>query len=105
MRTKARQVALAEIGALEGDLVAIAAERPRPLGEPEGQETLDVGGPPVGPMEVAAYGGGEVLVSEAETLTALAMARGDRPMVTHDWKTTAVSEEAAPGRWRSSTTR
>jgi DNA polymerase-1 len=96
VRTKARRVALAEIGALEGDLVAIAAERPRPLGEPEGQEALDVGGPPLGPMDVAAYGGGEVFVSEAETLTALAMARGDRPMVTHDWKSTAVSEEAAP---------
>ena len=36
-----------------------------------------------------------MLVSEAETLTALAMARGERPVVTHDWKTTAVSEEAS----------
>ena len=31
--------------------------------------------------EVAAYAGGEVLVAEAETLTALAMARGERPVV------------------------
>jgi DNA polymerase I len=97
VHTKAREVALAEIGALEGDLVALAAERPRPAGEQEGQETLDVGGPPLGPMKVAAYAGGEALVAEAETLTALAMARGERPFVTHDWKTTAVSEaEAAP---------
>ena len=87
---------LAEIGALEGELVALAAERPRPAGEQDGQETLDVGGPPLGPMRVAAYAGGEVLVAERETLTALTMARGERPIVTHDWKTTAVSEEAAP---------
>ena len=96
VHTKAREVPVAEIGALGGEFVALAAERPRPAGEPDGQETLDVGGPPLGPMRVAAYGGGEVLVSEAETLTALTMARGERPIVTHDWKTTAVSEEAAP---------
>jgi DNA polymerase I len=96
VHTKAREVPVAEIGALDGEFVALAAERPRPAGEPDGQETLDVGGPPLGPMRVAAYGGGEVLISETETLTALTMARGERPIVTHDWKTTAVSEEAAP---------
>ena len=93
---RAREVPLAEIGSLDGELVAIAAERPRPAGEQDGQETLDVGGPPIGPMRIAAYGGGEVLVAECETLTALTMARGERPIVYHDWKTTAVSEEAAP---------
>ena len=93
---RAREVPLAEIGSLDGELVAIAAERPRPAGEQEGQETLDVGGPPIGPMRIAAYGGGEVLVAECETLAALTMARGERPIVYHDWKTTAVSEEAAP---------
>ena len=93
---RAREVPLAEIGSLDGELVAIAAERPRPAGEPDGQETLDVGGPPIGPMRLAAYGGGEALVAECETLAALTMARGERPIVYHDWKTTAVSEEAAP---------
>jgi DNA polymerase-1 len=93
---RAREVPLTELGALEGDLVAIAAERPRPAGEQDGQETLDVGGPPLGPMRVAAYGGGEVLVAECETLAALTMARGERSLTYHDWKTTAVSEEAAP---------
>jgi DNA polymerase-1 len=93
---RAREVALAQLGSLEGDLVAIATERPGPAGEPEGQEALDVGGPPIGPMRVAAYAGGEVLVAECETLAALTMARGERPIVYHDWKTTAVSEEAAP---------
>ena len=93
---KAREAPLAELGSLEGDLVAIAAERPRPAGEQDGQETLDVGGPPLGPMRIAAYAGKEVLVAECETLAALTMARGERPIVYHDWKTTAVSEEAAP---------
>src|SRR4051794_18714881 len=96
VHTKARSVPLAEIGALEGDLVALATQRPRPAGEQDGQETLDVGGPPLGPMEVAAYAGGEVLVAEHETLAALTMALTERPIVIHDWKTTAVSEESAP---------
>ncbi len=86
----AREVPVAELGALEGDLVAIAAERPRPAGEQEGQEALDVA-LPTGPLRVAAYaGGGEVLVGEAETVAALALARGDRPLVAHDWKSIAT---------------
>jgi DNA polymerase-1 len=95
LRVQAREVALAALGELDGDFVALAAERPRPEGEDEqGQVTLDLGDqPPAGPLKVAAYGGGEVLVSEAETLPALAMAWGDRPLVTHDWKTIAVGEE------------
>jgi DNA polymerase I len=94
LRVQAREVALAAIGELDGDFVALAAERPRPEGEEQGQVTLDLGDkPPAGPLKVAAYGGDEVLVSEAETLPALAMAWGDRPLVTHDWKTIAVGEE------------
>src|SRR6185312_6548022 len=93
VHTKGREVPLAELGALDGELVALAAERPRPAGEPDGQETLDVGGPPLGPMRVAAYAGKEVLVAESESLAALTMALAERPIVTHDWKTTAVSEE------------
>ncbi|HYY74480.1 MAG TPA: DNA polymerase I, partial [Solirubrobacterales bacterium] len=70
----------------------IAAERPRPAGEEEGQETLDVG-LPTGPLRVAVYaGGGEVLVGEAETLAALTLAWGERPLVAHDWKSLASGE-------------
>ena len=88
----ARQVPLAELGSLDGELVAIAAERPRPAGEEEGQEALDVG-LPTGPLRVAAYAGSEeVLVSQAETAAALALARGGRPVVAHDWKTIATSD-------------
>src|SRR4051812_17178865 len=90
----AREAPIAELGALDGELVTIAAERPRPAGEEEGQETLDVG-LPTGPLRVAAYAGGdEVLVGEAETAAALALARGDRPVVAHDWKSIATSDGA-----------
>jgi DNA polymerase-1 len=42
----------------------------------------------------AAYAGGEeVLTGEAETLAAIASAWGDRPVVAHDWKSLAASEE------------
>ena len=46
-----------------------------------------------GPLHFAAYGGGpDVLTGEAETLTALALAWGERPLVAHDWKRTASGE-------------
>src|SRR3954468_22142007 len=90
----AREAPVADLGGLEGELVTIAAERPRPAGEEEGQETLDVG-LPTGPLRVAACAGGdEVLVGEAETAAALALARGDRPLVAHDWKSIATSDGA-----------
>src|SRR3954453_14956320 len=88
----ARQAPIAELGGLDGDLVTLAAERPRPAGEEEGQETLDVG-LPTGPLEVAAYAGGdEVLVGEVETVAALALARGKKPLVAHDWKSLATTD-------------
>src|SRR4051812_22972508 len=88
----AREVPVADLGALEGELVTIAAERPRPAGEEEGQETLDVG-LPTGPLRVAAYAGGaEVLAGEAGATAARAMARGDRPLVAHDWKSIATTD-------------
>jgi DNA polymerase-1 len=48
----------------------------------------------VQPLRFAAYaGGGEVLVGETETLTALTLSWGERPVVAHDWKTIATGEE------------
>jgi DNA polymerase-1 len=92
IEVNARQAPVAELGKLEGELVTIAAERPLPAGEEEGQEALDVG-LPTGPLEVAVYAGGnEVLVGEVETVAALALARGDKPIVAHDWKTLATSD-------------
>jgi len=146
----AREVPLAELGSLEGELVAIAALRPGEdpdqaataveaapgeeveldeeeldaeeaaalaAGEPEGaatavaapepsapaaggqaQGSFDFEGGPRGPLTVAAWAGDEVLVAEAETLAAFAMARGDQPVVAHDWKTIAMADDpcAAP---------
>ncbi len=130
---EARQVALAELGALEGELVSFAALRPGEdpdetvaAAEPEDPDAelsaeeeaaaeaaeLEVpvaatpaaggsaqgafdfdGAAPRGPLAVAAWAGNEVLVSEAETLAAFAMARGERPVVAHDWKTIAMADE------------
>ena len=130
---QARQVALAELGALEGELVSFAALRPGEdpdetvaAAEPEDPDAelsaeeeaaaeaaeLEVpvaatpaaggsaqgafdfdGAVPRGPLAVAAWAGNEVLVSEAETLAAFAMARGERPVVAHDWKTIAMADE------------
>ena len=130
---QARQVALAELGALEGELVSFAALRPGEdpdetvaAAEPEDPDAelsaeeeaaaeaaeLEVpvaatpaaggsaqgafdfdGAVPRGPLAVAAWAGDEVLVSEAETLAAFAMARGERPVVAHDWKTIAMADE------------
>ena len=122
---------VAELGALDGELVAVAALRPGeeldeppPPPDPEeelaleddaarrgrcrggaggggaaapaapAQGTLDFEGSFRGPLTVAAYAGDDVLVAEAETLAAFALARGDRPVVAHDWKTLAMADEA-----------
>ena len=128
---RARAVEVAELGALDGELVAVAALRPGeeldeppPPPDPEeelaleddaaaeavleeepvaaapaapaapAQGTLDFEGSFRGPLTVAAYAGDDVLVAEAETLAAFALARGDRPVVAHDWKTLAMADEA-----------
>ena len=127
---RAREVPVAELGALEGELVAVAAlrpgealdepapasgpgggaragrgrgrrggarrgrapaGRPRPPGRPRACSTST--GRIRGPLSVAAYAGGEVLVAEAETLAAFTLARGDRPVVAHDWKTLAMADD------------
>ena len=58
------------------------------------QGTLDFDGGPRGPLTVAAWAGDEVLVGEAETLAAFSLARGERPVVAHDWKTIAMADDA-----------
>jgi DNA polymerase-1 len=84
------------------DAVEIAEAPPVATAEASrlGQGTFDFDGPAVrGPLTVAAYAGGEeVILSEAETLAAFVMARGERPVVAHDWKTIAMADDpcAAP---------
>ncbi len=147
IRVRAREVPVAELGGLEGELVAVAALRPgeQPdepaataepaagsdldLNDPDAPElageldpeaaaaeleateapapaaTAAAGGSPQGsfdldavsrgPLTVAAWAGDEVLVAEAETLAAFTMAREQRPVVAHDWKTIAVADDPA----------
>ena len=84
---------------LEEDAAAAAVEEEEevvlvtPAGGGQGSFDFD-GAAPRGPLTVAAWAGEEVLVAEAETLAAFTMARGDRPVVAHDWKTIAMADEA-----------
>src|SRR5204862_5741728 len=48
---------------------------------------------PPEPLRFAAYGGDEALVGEVETLAAVTMAGGDKPLIAHDWKSIASAEE------------
>ncbi|MET0206605.1 MAG: DNA polymerase I [Thermoleophilaceae bacterium] len=137
IRVTAREVPVADLGALDGELVAVAALRPgeqpadaAPLAaEPEdpdaeleaeedaalaaavGEEpvvataepatpeagpvqgSFDIEAAARGPLTVAAWAGDEVLVAEAETLAAFTLARGERPLVAHDWKTIAMADD------------
>ena len=148
IRVPAREVPVAELGGLEGQLVAVAALRPGEepdeavagagaaggadldLNDPDAPElageldpeaeaqaqpdaaqapapvaTAAAGGSPqgsfdldavsLGPLTVAAWAGDEVLVAEVETLAAFTLARGERPVVAHDWKTIAVADDPA----------
>src|SRR4051812_33887889 len=93
----ARQVAAADLASLEGEHAALAAERAGAAEEaPPGgeQAALPGSGDPDEPLRFAAYAGGdEVLVGEAETLAAVALAWGDRPLVAHDWKSIAMADD------------
>jgi DNA polymerase-1 len=98
---------------LDGTLTTLVAERPVPEDSsavlPEGsirpssqdgqtetaELSLDVdAASPQPPLKFAAYAGGEtVLTGEAASLEEIAAAWGDRPVVAHDWKSLAASEE------------
>ena len=83
LEARALEVPTAEVASLTGEHATLAAERP-----------LAEDGAAAGPLRFAAYAGGEeVMVGEAETLAALTLAWGQRPLVAHDWKTLAASED------------
>jgi DNA polymerase-1 len=87
-----------ELDALDPELDAAidaAAEEEPVAPPPEVQLGLgdDNGGLRSSTLKFAAYGGGEVLTGEAETLATLALAWGDRPVVAHDWKSIASAED------------
>src|SRR4051812_6425997 len=93
-----------ELERLDAELDAeltLAAEEPQaessppaPLGD-SAQLSLgeEDGGLRSATLKFAAYGGEEVLTGEAETLAALTMSWGDRPLVAHDWKSIASAED------------
>jgi len=82
---------LAEGAAAEAETLEEAALFGRQSSVVSRQTELE---PVAGPLRFAAYAGGElVLVGEAETLAALALSWGERPLVAHDWKSIASREE------------
>jgi len=83
---KARTGSPSALASLDGDHAALWAERPEP---PEDQLP---GMGEDGPLTFAAYGGAEVLTGEAETLTEVVAAWGERSLTSHDWKSLIVSE-------------
>jgi DNA polymerase I len=93
---RAIEAGTAGLARLGGELAALAAGRDG--GEdpaPGEQGALDLDGDGErGPLRFAAWDGREeVVVGEAETLAALALAWGERPLVVHDWKSIAAAEE------------
>ena len=85
---RARTVGPAGLSALEGELAALAVERPAP---PEDQLP---GMHEQEPLRYAAYAGGEeVLAGEAESLAEVMSGWGTRPVVAHDWKSVAAAED------------
>ncbi len=77
---------------LDGPLATLAAARE----EPPEQLEMELADTAERPLRFAAFAGGnDVLVGEAAALTEITQAWGERPLVTHDWKSLAVSEPAA----------
>jgi DNA polymerase I len=84
-----------DVAAAEAAAEAPAADAPAATltASASGQVAFDIDGAARGPLTVAAYAGDEVLVAEAETLAAFALARDGRPVVAHDWKTIAMADD------------
>ena len=85
IEASAIEVPIAELGSLDGEHATLAAAR-----------AVDEAGNPSGPLRFAAYTGGDVLVGEAETFTALSLAWGNRPVTAHDFKSMAPDEDPPP---------
>src|SRR5919202_6261972 len=91
IEARATEVPASELARLDGELAALAAERP---GAPDEELAGDAVPTHTQPLKFAAYAGGaEVLTGETETLAALTLSWGDRPVVAHDWKSIASGEE------------
>ena len=91
IEVRAVKIAPAGLSQLDGELAALAAERPQ--AEEPAQGELLPAEPAAEPLRFAAYAGGDAMVGEAETLAAVTMGWGERPVVAHDWKSIASPEE------------
>ncbi len=91
IEVRAVKTAPAGLSQLDGELAALAAERPQ-ADEPAQGELLPAE-PAAEPLRFAAYAGGDAMVGEAETLAAVTLGWGERPVVAHDWKSIASPEE------------
>src|SRR2546423_6443341 len=90
IEVRATEVPASELERLDGELTALAAERP---GAPEEEVEGETVPSHLQPLGFAAYAGGdEVLVGQTETLAALTLSWGERPGVAHDSKTIAPAE-------------
>jgi DNA polymerase-1 len=91
LEVRAVEVPASELERLDGSLAALAAARP---GAPEDEVEGPAVPSHVQPLGFAAFAGGEeVVVGQTETLAALTLSWGSRPVVAHDWKTIATGEE------------
>jgi DNA polymerase-1 len=92
LEVRAVEVPASELERIDGSLAALAAERP---GAPEEEVEGEAVPSHLQPLGFAAFAGGEeVLVGQTETLAALTLSWGSKPVVAHDWKTIATGEEA-----------
>ncbi|MEA2445625.1 MAG: polymerase, partial [Thermoleophilales bacterium] len=89
-----------ELDALDAELEGVidVTHDEEPIAQPSPPEQLGLGDADGGlradTVRFAAFAGGdEVLVGDAETLAAISLAWGDRPLVAHDWKTIASAED------------
>jgi DNA polymerase-1 len=94
LEARAVHAAPAGLSQLDGELAALAAARPQ-AEEPAQGELLPAENADE-PLRFAAYAGGDVMVGEAETLAAVTLGWGERPLVAHDWKSIAAPEEPCP---------
>jgi DNA polymerase-1 len=87
LEVTAVSVPAADLGRLAGSLATLAVET---------QDGPDAA--PGGALRFAAHAGGsEVAVGEAETLAALELAWGPRPLTTHDWKAVGAGSPGVRG--------
>jgi DNA polymerase-1 len=92
--TRSEEELAEELEPLETELVPEEPEAPEEPAQLEFGDGDGDGGLRSATLRFAAYGGNdEVLTGEADTLAALALSWGNKPVVAHDWKSIASAED------------